>query len=584
MSLSARSGSAIRSAGRTARRGWARAVRSVGAVIHAWRASLQIRVITSTLVVGIAALATLGGYLSNWIADGMYDQRVEQLLSESAVNTDSAQDYLNGAPATTPDEVEQLAITIISRQPAGRADVGEGVILRRSPDDQRQFIVSDRGTLDFVYTALITPELRAAVQASDVQQWMPVAIPVAGREDDARADDARADEGQVDPGVVIGSRVTLPLAGQYELYYMYNLAYEQRTLSFVQRVLALAGVGLVILLGAMTWGVTRQAVQPVRSAARVAERLADGLLSERMTVRGVDEMATLARSFNEMAESLQDQIQRMENLSRLQRRFVSDVSHELRTPLTTIRMASEVLYASREGLDPGAARSAELLTAQLDRFEALLADLLEMSRFDAGAALLDAESRDLRDVVVTVIDQAVPIAAKRGVWLEATLPGESTVVDIDPRRVERILRNLVVNAIEHAEERPVEVRVGADSRALAVTVRDHGVGMTREEAQHVFDRFWRADVARARSTGGTGLGLAISIEDAHLHGGWLEAWGRPGHGANFRLTLPRRAGITLTGSPLPLVPEDADGPMPEPVARSTELDPAAVPDLDRLEA
>jgi two-component system sensor histidine kinase MtrB len=551
----------------------------VGTVIHEWRASLQIRVITSTLVVGMAALTALGGYLSSQIADGMYDQRVTQLLSESAASTQSAQETLNASAAATQDDVENQVISLISGLRVGRADEGEGVFLLRSPDDQRQFIVNDRATATD-YRSLITQALRAAVQESDVQQWMPVAIPV---EEDQGAD-GQVDDDQVAAGVVIGAQVTLPAAGQYELYYLYNLEYEQQTLAFVQRVLALAGVGLVALLGAMTWGVTRQAVQPVRSAARVAERLADGLLSERMTVRGVDEMATLARSFNEMAQSLQDQIQRMENLSRLQRRFVSDVSHELRTPLTTIRMASEVLYASREGLDPGAARSAELLTAQLDRFEALLADLLEMSRFDAGAALLDAESRDLGDVVVAVIDQAVPIAAKRGVWLAVTLPGESTVVDIDPRRVERILRNLVINAIEHAEGRPVDVRVGADSRAVAVTVRDHGVGMTREEAQHVFDRFWRADVARARSTGGTGLGLAISIEDAHLHGGWLEVWARPGNGACFRLTLPRRAGITLTGSTLPLVPADADGPMPEPEVRPMELDPAAVPDLDRLEA
>ena len=574
MSLRARSGLAVASAGRIASRGWTRTVRAVGAVIHEWRASLQIRVITTTLVVGMAALAALGAYLSNQIADGMYDQRVEQLLSESAASTQGAQTTLKGSSASTPDDVEQLVVSLLSRLQVGRAGVGEGVFLRRAPDEQREFLVADRTTAPAAfaadYAALITPELRAAVQESDVQQWMPVAVPVAG--------------GKVDPGVLIGSRVTLPSAGQYELYYLYNLAYEQRTLSFVQRVLALAGAGLVILLGAMTWLVTRQAVQPVRIAARVAERLADGLLSERMEVRGVDEMATLARSFNEMAESLQDQIQRMENLSRLQRRFVSDVSHELRTPLTTIRMASEVLYASKDGLDPGAARSAELLTAQLDRFEALLADLLEMSRFDAGAALLDAESRDLRDVVVAVIDQAVPIAARRGVWLGVALPDKSTVVDIDPRRVERILRNLVINAIEHAEGQPVDVRVATDARAVAVTVRDHGVGMTQEEAQHVFDRFWRADVARARSTGGTGLGLAISIEDAHLHGGWLEAWGRPGLGACFRLTLPRRAGITLTGSPLPLVPDDADGPTPEPAVRPAELDPAAVPDLDRLEA
>ena len=574
MSLQARSGAVFASVGRVGLRGGTRAAHAVGTVIHEWRASLQIRVITSTLVLGMAALATLGGYLSSQIADGMYDQRVEQLLSESAADTQGAQDVLKRSTASTPDDVEQLVISIVSQLRVGRSGRGEGVFLRRSPDDQRQFLVADKTTAALIYANLITLELRAAVQESEVQQWMPVAVPV-GSDGDRR----------VDPGVLIGSRVTLPGAGQYELYYLHNLEYEQRTLSFVQRVLAFAGAGLVILLGAMTWGVTRQAVQPVRSAARVAERLADGLLAERMEVRGVDEMATLARSFNEMAESLQDQIQRMENLSRLQRRFVSDVSHELRTPLTTIRMAAEVLYASKDGLDPGAARSAELLTAQLDRFEALLADLLEMSRFDAGAALLDAESRDLRDVVVAVIDQAAPIAARRGVWLGVTLPGGSTVVDIDPRRVERILRNLVLNAIEHAEGQPVDVRVGTDSRAVAVTVRDRGVGMTSEEAQHVFDRFWRADVARARSTGGTGLGLAISIEDAHLHGGWLEAWGRPGHGACFRLTLPRRAGITLTGSPLPLVPDDADGPGPEPAAeRPAELDPATVPDLDRLEA
>src|SRR5690606_20126148 len=126
------------------------------------------------------------------------------------------------------------------------------------------------------------------------------------------------------------------------------------------------------------------------------------------------EMATLARSFNEMAESLQLQIHRMEDLSRLQRRFVSDVSHELKTPLTTIRMAAEILHSSRDRLDPAAARSAELLTAQLDRFEALLADLLEMSRFDAGAAMLDAERRDVREVVVGAVDQASALAASKG--------------------------------------------------------------------------------------------------------------------------------------------------------------------------
>jgi len=306
-------------------------------------------------------------------------------------------------------------------------------------------------------------------------------------------------------------------------------------------------------------------------------------------VRGQDEMATLARSFNEMAESLQDQIERMEQLSALQRTFVSDVSHELRTPMTTVRIAAEVIHAARGQFPPEVKRSAELMATQLDRFEELLADLLEISRFDAGAAVLDAERRDVRDVVAAAVDTVSALAQRRGSWLQVDVPDRPTNVDLDPRRVERILRNLLVNAIEHAEGTDVEVTVGADERAVAVCVRDYGVGMSQEAVEHVFDRFWRADKARARTTGGTGLGLAISLEDAHLHGGWLEVWASPGLGANFRLTLPRRAGIQLTSSPLPLVP---DNPMPrrgvvahaEEAPASSKADPAAIPDLDSLEA
>jgi two-component system sensor histidine kinase MtrB len=241
-------------------------------------------------------------------------------------------------------------------------------------------------------------------------------------------------------------------------------------------------------------------------------------------------------------------------------------------------MAGDLLYGARESFDAATKRSAELLSTQLDRFEDLLADLLEISRYDAGAAVLDAEGRDVRDVVLRTVDNVVPLAARKGSWLAVELPAERAVADIDPRRVERICRNLLVNAIEHAEGTPVEIRVAADAWAVAVVVRDHGIGMTPEEVTHVFDRFWRADPARARTTGGTGLGLAISLEDAHLHGGWLEAWGRPGQGASFRLTLPRRAGMTLTASPLDLVPP------PEPTAHVVapvevpRTDPAALPE------
>lgn len=539
-------------------------------VVHRWRGSLQLRVVTTAMLIGLVALTVLGAYLSNWIRDGLYNQRVDQLVADAAQSTQQARARFDASISSTGQDREALFREVIGGLRVGGAGRRD-VFLLRSPGQVSAPPVSEQATA-LELSELIPSQLRHLVQASPEQiHRVPVAI-------------ERAEGDGVDPGVVIGSAVTIG-GVQYELYFLYNLAPEQQTLSFMQRVLALAAVGLMVMLGAMTWLVTRQAVQPVRIAAKVAERLADGHLAERMTVRGEDEMATLARSFNEMAQSLQVQIRRMEELSRLQRRFVSDVSHELRTPLTTIRIAAEVLHAARADLDPAAARSAELLTGQLDRFEALLADLLEMSRFDAGAAMLDAERRDVRDVVITAVDQATALAGRRGVWLDVELPDRAAVADIDPRRVERILRNLLVNAIEHSDGNPVQVRVASDKRAAAITVRDHGIGMTPEEAERVFDRFWRADPARARSTGGTGLGLAISIEDARLHGGWLQVWARPGRGASFRLTLPRRAGITLTDSPLPLVPPDIDRVDP-PVAVPVQgaADPAAVPDLDRLEA
>lgn len=565
----ARAWDELRRRARRARLGTARLARRAW---HRWRASLQLRVITSTLVVGIAAVGVLGGYLSDQIRDGLFEERLTQVLQESARSTQRAQESFDSSVASTGTEIDGLF-----RQTVGALQLGgssDQVVLRRSPGTPPPVFVNDYSSSpDAGLSRLVTSELRAVVQGSAEQHWVSVAIP--------------QEDGGVVPGLVVASAVTAPAVGQYELYFLYSLAPEQQTLGLVQRVLGFGALGLLLLLGGMTWLVTRQTVQPVRSAARVAERLADGHLAERMQVRGVDEMATLARSFNEMAESLQDQISRMEDLSRLQRRFVSDVSHELRTPLTTVRMAAEVIHAARDELDPAASRSAELLTAQLDRFEDLLADLLEISRFDAGAAMLDAESRDVRDVVLAAVEQAVPLAERRGVWLSVELPPRAVIADVDPRRVERVLRNLLVNAVEHADGKQVEVVLAADPRAVGVAVRDHGVGMTPEEVEHVFDRFWRADPARARTTGGTGLGLAISIEDAHLHGGWLEAWGRPGEGACFRLTLPRRAGIVLEQSPVALVPPEAQAPVAVSYASHEgrpDLDPTSVPDLDRLEA
>jgi two-component system sensor histidine kinase MtrB len=286
-----------------------------------------------------------------------------------------------------------------------------------------------------------------------------------------------------------------------------------------------------------------------------------------MAVRGEDDLASLATSFNRMAQTVETQISQLRELSRVQRRFVADVSHELRTPITTIRMAADVLHDSRADLPPELARSSELLQMQLDRFEALLADLLEISRHDAGAAALELEAVDLRNLATRVVEVAQPIAESRHSRLELELPDTAVIVDVDPRRIERVLRNLVVNAVEHGAGKPVQVRVAGGPGGVAVSVRDHGAGLRPGEAALVFGRFWRADPARARTSGGTGLGLSIALEDTRLHGGWLQAWGEPGAGCLFRLTLPWRVDEEITQSPLPLDPTE------EPAADSAPLDP-----------
>jgi len=310
-------------------------------------------------------------------------------------------------------------------------------------------------------------------------------------------------------------------------------------------------------------------VRPVRGAAQAAERFADGDLDERLPVTGEDDLARLAQSYNSMAESIQGQIRQLEAFGTLQRRFTSDVSHELRTPLTTVRMAADVLHASRGQFPPGLARSTELLVDELDRFETLLADLLEISRLDAGVEELVADDVDVRPIVRRAVESVRGIAQNTGSEIVLDLPDVEVAAEVESRRVERILRNLVANAIDHGAGQPVTVRLGFDDNAFAVTVRDRGVGLRPGEAELVFNRFWRADPSRNRYTGGTGLGLAISLEDARLHGGGLDAWGEPGKGACFRLTLPRRQDVSYHRSPL-MLPGEPDTVVFAPVTLPAE--------------
>jgi two-component system sensor histidine kinase MtrB len=268
-------------------------------------------------------------------------------------------------------------------------------------------------------------------------------------------------------------------------------------------------------------------------------------------------IATLARSFNGMADSLQRQIVKLAELSRVQQRFVSDVSHELRTPLTTIRLAGDVLYDQRDSFAPATGRTAELLHTQVERFEELLGDLLEISRYDAGAVMLEHEPTNLVRLVEHAIESITPLAEKRGSDVRLVAPGGYFEAEVDARRIRRIVRNLLGNAVEHGEGKPIVVTVDSNLTAVAIAVRDYGIGMKPADVTRVFDRFWRADPSRQRTIGGTGLGLSIALEDASLHDGRLEVWSELGVGTCFRLTLPRSPGTPIENSPVELPPDDS---------------------------
>jgi len=499
-----------------------------------WRRSIQARIVTGTLLMSTLVLILVGWVMMSQVTDGVLESRrmsaqaeVRAQLQQLSVSLDAANPNLVN---------QQLSELVLGSNRPGLYDV--------------LLVPTDQAASNAIrYTGLVNSDsipqpLSSSVVSDGSKLWDTYTL-------------INYRDSPSVPGLVIGSQIRIDSTGdKYAIYFLFPLTAQQETLDVVQRALVTAGLLLIVLLGAVAWLVTRQVVTPVRMARRIAERLAAGKLEERMQVRGTDDLARLAVSFNKMASNLQRQIRRLEELSRLQRRFVSDVSHELRTPLTTVRMAADLLHESRDQFDPISRRSVELLQNELNRFEELLADLLEISRFDAGAAALDLEDVDLRDIVNRVLENHETLVQRKGCEVQLDMPRPCRA-KVDSRRIERILRNLIGNAIEHSEGLPIRISTAYDEEAAAVAVRDHGVGFRPEEAEMVFSRFWRADPARARTTGGTGLGLSIALEDARLHGGRLDAWGSPGDGAYFRLTLPRRPDVALTGSPLPPRPADA---------------------------
>ena len=499
--------------------------------LKAWRSSLVIRITGTIVTLSLVLIWLLGSALFSQVSSGIFDEKLKLSILDAQSTARNTQIQLIYSNYQEKAAFISVFDEILALPPNTYEGTAKEIAVFSFSNIGESYVFE--GTSNFLNPKSIPPKFRETTRKAKDSQW-------------ERAQLVYSD-GKTEPGIVVGNNLIISGVGKYEFYVIFSLAQQERTMSLIFNYLLLAGVVLTFLIGLTTYFVMRRLIAPIQDAARVAEELTNGNLDLRMDFQGEDEIASLGYSFNEMAVSLQQQISRLENLSKLQQRFVSDVSHELRTPLTTIRMASQVIFATKDTFEPTVTRSAELLISQIERFESLLTDLLEVSRFDAQAAVMEVEEIDLVALVKETIDYVHP-SQDRIVTLQA--PNTSIMVDVDPRRIKRIIRNLISNALDHREDKRVDVRIAETDNEVSVGVRDYGSGFNFVDRKMLFERFWRADSSRARSTGGTGLGLSISLEDAKLHQGEIDAWGERGKGAHFVLTIPKYAGGSIESRPI----------------------------------
>ena len=504
--------------------------------------SLATKVILSTVLLSLGVVSLAGSALYSRLADGIQSASLSSSLAESKFTFFDAEYKLVISRNSTVEERKKILADIIVNSTTQVVKEARREVVFLRPAKTSSSTTSYEMSSDLIVPNSIPGTLRKQVAAGGEVKFAYANI--------------KQKSGTLQSSLVVGKRVNIPSGGLYEMYIVFSLGNQQTTIELIKNSLLFTGFALILLIALITFLVVRQVVRPVREAARIANQFTEGDFSQRMAINSQDEMATLARSYNEMALSIEQQISRLENLSRVQQRFVSDVSHELRTPLTTLRMASEVIYNQRQSFDPVVSRSSELLSAQIERFERLLEDLLEVSRFDAEVAVLEPVDFDVVNLVKRCIKdfELGDTDTDSGIRIESE--SDTVTIKADIRRVERIMRNLLSNALDHADDQEVVVTIVATDTEVGIGVRDLGSGLDESALIRVFDRFWRADPSRARVRGGTGLGLSIALEDARLHNGELDAWGRPGKGAHFVLTLPRVAGDSINARPIKITPKD----------------------------
>ncbi|MFW0111682.1 MtrAB system histidine kinase MtrB [Rothia sp. CCM 9417] len=542
-------------------------LRLLHTVRRLWQQSLQFRAVVASASLLLVAFIFVGSFISHQIANSLFRGNLAQALEESAAGFSSVQTLMNGSDATGRTEIQRDVRRFITVLETSSADSNRHWVLLKDPKAPTDGFITEQSQSKEVTGEDIPADLATSVSEGSGIYW--------------QSSQATWDDGHTAPVLVVGTKVSIPQNPDYAIYLVYDLSASQATVQYINLVVWVGFSILLVVVLTIVWMIARLVIRPISSTAITAEKLAAGDLDQRVLVRGQNETARLGLSFNRMADSLQDQISRLEKLSTMQQRFVSDVSHELRTPLTTVRMAADMLHDNRENMEPLYKRSTELLYNQVDRFDSLLADLLEISRFDAGSQTLEIVSVDFMAVLDEVLKAVEPHLMRTNTELTVHTDHTEIMVDMDHRRIERVLRNLLFNAVEHSEGRPIDVYVDATETTLGLAVRDHGIGLSPEETEQVFNRFWRADTSRKRTLGGTGLGLSIAAEDVRLHQGLLEAWGIKGEGACFRMTIPVDQDLPMGPSPVLLSGEPL---APEPLALEARPLEGSIDEYDRPEA
>jgi two-component system, OmpR family, sensor histidine kinase MtrB len=482
------------------------------------RLDLRARVVLFTSAVVVGSLLLLGATLHALLAKSLYTQQSDEAVQEVELVTSQASKMLaSSATAGNADVPSKLNQQLTSGQDGGQPSF-EAVVVRSADSTESS---DNRFRMEHVPQALIDRVLVRSEVA-----YVYIRSPVgSGR--------------MLVVGAPIGADGDTQAAQQ--AYFFYPLGFQEATLAKLSNFLLIVGTGLlaaVVILAAISIG---RVLKPIQRARDVAEEIAAGNLAARIPqATSHDDFGRLAESFNRMTDNLAQKIGELEHVGSLQARFVSDVSHELRTPLATVRMAADYIHAARAGLPADAQRAAVLLERELERFENLLEDLLEISRFDAGVINLEPVEVDLSGLLDEVVDALDPIAHGRKVAVSLGIDrdGGPPLVAADPRRLDRVFSNLVKNAIEHTTEGNVRIRAARRDGRMVVTVSDDGEGIPAEDLPHIFERFYRADAHRARTIGGTGLGLAIALENVHLHRGSIDVESEVGSGSTFTVTLP----------------------------------------------